>query len=220
MWHLKNYITNTRNAILYLAGNYRSQQTLYRKHNMNNLIFFPNPEQVFAQDAKKYNKVLFPIFSVKLSEISGKLGNDYIHLIQFNEDPYNTNTVKYFTDYCQDCMISFDFEESKYTFSTDLKFFDLGDDWIEWFEKTKETYLQAKEMFKKNNKLIEDDWIQIGGKPNWIQNDETPCDPDGIPMTFIAQFDTLWLFDDSCPKVIYLFYSQKHKLAVQLYQIT
>jgi Domain of unknown function (DUF1963) len=187
---------------------------------MNDIKLFPNYEQVFSNGAGESAELMFPVLSVKLSSVSGGLGSDYIHLVQFNEDPYNTDTVKYFTDYCTDRMISFSLNNGLYEFGTSLRYFDLTEDWEEYLEKTKVSYLTAKARFEHGEKVIDEDWYKVGGKPEWLQDDETPSDPDGNPMTFIAQFDTLYLFDDGCPKTIYLFYSKEHKLAVELYQIT
>ena len=64
------------------------------------------------------------------------------------------------------------------------------------------------------------DKIKIGGKPEWWQADATPLDPDGNPMTFITEVETYGFCPDSCDKKIFMFYSHKHKLVVELYQIT
>ena len=187
---------------------------------MKEIIFFPNYQEVFSNSQTGYSDVFFPIFSVKLSFINKDFGDCYIHLIQFNEDPYNSETTKYFTDYCQDRMISFTLDNSLYTFDADLKYFEVTEDWEEYYEKTKYSYLEAKNAFENGENVIDNNWYKIGGEPEWMQDDETPNDPDGNPMTFIAQFDTLFMFDDDCPKTIYLFYSEKHKFVVELYQIT
>lgn len=53
------------------------------------------------------------------------------------------------------------------------------------------------------------------GKPSWAQSDETPRDPDGKKMEFIAQLDHSNMFG-----TLYLFYSEKHSLVSQVFQCT
>lgn len=187
---------------------------------MENIVFFPAAENVFYENVSQYEEVLLPIVSIKLSRLHPGFDDEYIHLIQFNEDPYEGEGAKYFTDDCKDRMISFEIRGGKYIFKTDLKFFDLGDDWKEWFDKTKTSYELLKENYRRNEVVFTERCFRFGGRPEWLQDDETPRDSDGTPMIFVAQFDTLYTFDDSCPKVIYLFYSPKQKTATQIYQCT
>lgn len=51
------------------------------------------------------------------------------------------------------------------------------------------------------------------GKPNWVQSNETPRDPDGKKMEFVAQLDHSNMFG-----TLYLFYSEKHQLISQVFQ--
>lgn len=53
------------------------------------------------------------------------------------------------------------------------------------------------------------------GKPGWCQSDETPRDPDGQKMEFVAQLDHSNMFG-----TLYLFYSEKHQLVSQVFQCT
>ena len=185
-----------------------------------NIEIFPSIKSVFDSELDKCNEVFFPVCSIRLGDIRKEWGDEKIHLVQFNEDPYNTDTVKYFNEYCKDNMIAFDLNDGKYRFKTDFGYFDLTEDWKEWFNKTKESYLESKNDSLKNGNNFGIDGIQLGGEPEWWQADETPLDPDGNPMEFITEFETDTICDDSCDKKIFLFYSPKHKIAVQLYQIT
>ena len=186
---------------------------------------FPEPADVFADKIEEHSKFFFPLFSVDLAQINPNWTGQ-IHMVQFNEDPYNTNTVDTFNEYCKDCMIGFDVIDGKYSFKTSFKYFDLTDEWTEWFEKTKSSYYQTKQRFADTGVLKDpynnevEIFGQIGNEPEWTQSDETPNDPDGNPMTFIAKAYTGEYTDDSCDKDIYLFYSDKHKLAVLVYQTT
>jgi hypothetical protein len=186
---------------------------------------FPDTKNVFADKVEDHSKLLFPLFSVDLSHIN-PAWTGQVHMLQFNEDPYNTETADTFNDYCKDCMIGFDVVDGKYSFKTDFRYFDLTDDWVEWFDKTKSSFSKTKENFINTGQLtnpngnIVSEFAKIGGEPEWTQSDETPTDPDGNPMTFIAQVYSDNFTDDYCSKEIYLFYSDKHKLAVLLYQTT
>jgi hypothetical protein len=53
------------------------------------------------------------------------------------------------------------------------------------------------------------------GKPNWLQSNETPLDPDGKKMEFVAQLNHSDLFG-----TLYLFYSAKHQIVSQVFQCT
>jgi hypothetical protein len=176
---------------------------IFKELGNKNIEVFPNIESVFDSDIDKCKEVFFPVCSIRLGDIKKQWGDERIHLIQFNEDPYNTETAKYFNDYCKDTMIAFDLNNGKYKFRTDFGYFDLTDDWKEWFDKTKESYNESKNDFTTNGNNFGIDGIQLGGEPEWWQADET----DEI-------------CDDSCDKKIFLFYSHKHKLVVQLYHVT
>ncbi|UUC44900.1 hypothetical protein [Flavobacterium cerinum] len=56
--------------------------------------------------------------------------------------------------------------------------------------------------------------LQIG-KPDWLQSNETPRDPDGQKMEFVAQLDHSNMFG-----TLFLFYSEKHQLVSQIFQCT
>lgn len=185
-----------------------------------NIEVFPTIDSVFDTELEKCKEVFFPVCSIRLGDIRKEWGDVKIHLIQFNEDPYNTDTTKYFNEYCKDNMIAFDLNNGKYRFKTNFGYFDLTEDWKEWFSKTKETYSESKKDFVNNGNDFGITGIQLGGEPEWWQSDETPLDPDGNPMEFITEFETDTICNDWCDKKILLFYSPKHKLAVQIYQIT
>ena len=194
--------------------------SLFKKQGEIKIEPFPEIESVFDTDIENCKKVFFPVCSIRLGGINAKWGDEKIHMVQYNEDPYNEDTVKYFNEYCKDNMIAFDLSNGKYTFKTNFGYFDLTKDWEEWFDKTKTTYEKSKNDWLKNGNTFGIDKLELGGRPNWLQSDETPIDPSGKRMTFIAEFDTDAICDDYCECRIYLFYSDKHKLAIQIYQIT
>ncbi len=191
-----------------------------KKRKPIEIDLFPEIKSVFNSNIQSCKKVFFPVCSIRLGDIKEKWGDEKIHLIQYNEDPYNEETIKYFNEYCKDNMIAFDLSNSKYTFKTDFGYFDLTEDWKEWFDKTKTTYQASKKDWLENGNTFNIDKLKLGGKPNWLQSDETPIDPSGKKMTFITEFDTDSICDDYCENRTYLFFSDRYKLVVQIYQIT
>ena len=180
---------------------------------------FPEVQVIFTDEHEKVSKVIFPLCTIDLSYIDKKYTGE-IHLVQFNEDPYREENKKYFNKYCKHNTIGFKIIQGKYKFLADLEYFSVNQDWQEWLNLTNKTYQESKEKNKSNGKTYGLNFTILGGKPTWVQEDETPCDPDGSPMTFIAQYDSGNVCKDNCEKMIYLFYSDKHKLVVQVYQIT
>ncbi len=188
---------------------------------------FPEPADVFADKVKEHAEVLFPLFSIDLKEINPEWSGE-IHMLQFNEDPYNKERVETFDDYCDEYMFGFDVIDGKYSFKTDLKYFEVTEKWKEWFEKTKTSYHSTKKRFTDSGVLSRasgfsaEVFEQIGGEPEWMQGGDVmgPRDPGGNPMTFISRVYSSNYTDDSCGKDIYMFYSHEYKLVVFLYQTT
>jgi len=186
---------------------------------------YPESEDVFANSVEEHAKYLFPLFSIELEQINPSW-TGRIHMLHSNEDPYNTSTAESFNDYCKDCMIGFDVIDGKYSFKSSFNYFDLSEDWQGYYEKTKLAYGIAKQQFHTTGQLsdrfgtIIESFRKIGGEPNWMQTDETPLDPEGNAMSFIVQASASDYIDDGSEKEMYLFYSDKYKLAIIIYQTT
>ena len=181
------------------------------------LILFPEIETVFNNSTERHKDVFLPVVSIPKSKINENW-EGYFHVIQFNEDPYNRDTVQYFTEYCSDTMISFTIINGKYTFDTDIAFFDATDDWKTYQEETKEKYYLSKNEYIINDNTFNISDIKIGGEPEWWQGESIPTDPSGNPMTFVTEIETYPFCPDSCDKKMYVFYSHEHNLIVHLYQ--
>lgn len=192
---------------------------------INHITLLPEPIMVFFENVEEHSKYLFPLFTIDL-RIINPLWNEKLHMLDFNEDPYNIKTVETFNEYCREEMIAFEVIEGKYKFMTSFNYFDLTPDWQEWFEETKSNYYRIKKYYDENGSLPDKSngespniYEQIGGEPDWIQHDATPLDPQGNKMTFICRVYTGNYTGYSCAKDIYLFYSDSCNLAVLLYQI-
>jgi hypothetical protein len=189
------------------------------------LIMFPEGEHVFFDRLEEHKKYLFPLFSIDLSHVNPEW-NGLIHMLDYNEDPYNQETVSSFNEFCNEDQICFDIKDNRYSLKTSFDYFECSDDWKPYFHETQTEYSQTKAYYRENNKLPNylgkpgTPYEQIGGEPEWIQGDQTPLDPDGNRMTFIARVYNSNFYVKSGGKDIYLFYSDKFKLAVLLYQGT
>lgn len=195
-------------------------RNIFKRFYNRNITPFPEIKDVFLEPLDELDKVFFPVCTIRLGDIKKEWEDEKIHLIQFNEDPYNDDTKQYFNDYCKDNMIAFDLVNSKYRFKTDIKYFQVSPKWEKCLNDTARTYQQSKEKFLQNQEDSGIGLLSLGGEPEWWQHDNTPIDPDGNPMEFITEFETGTICDDWCSKKIYLFYSHKFKMAVQVYQIT
>ncbi len=159
------------------------------------LHLFPEPADVFAEDVDQHAAVLFPIFSIDLATVD-PTWSGRIHMLLHNCDPYNTATAVTFTTYCKDNSIGFDVIDGKYRFQTDFAYFDVQQDWKRWFDETKRLFEECRDRFRSTGGFpMEDEPFpvvdQFGGETEWVQNDETPLDPDGEPMRFIAKVTSL-----------------------------
>lgn len=192
---------------------------LFKPSRAKALRFFPPVDVVFEDNHEEYGRVFFPLLSVDLTAVDRSLSG-WLHLVYFNNDPYNEATVPYFTSYCGESSLGFDVMQGRYRLQTDLRYFDLTSEWEEPFEATRTTYSEAKAASDEQGQRFELDQVPLGGEPEWTQDDETPVDPSGEPMRFVTQYDTANSIGDGCDKVIYLFYSPTHKIAVQVAQTT
>ena len=191
-----------------------------RQSRTPDIELFPDIDSVFESELEHCRRVFFPVCSIRLGCIRKEWGDERIHVVHYNEDPYNVSCAMWFNEYCSDNMIGFDLRNGKYTFKTDFGYFDLSDDWKEWFDLTTQEYQQSRDSYRTSGQTFGIDQLRLGGKPDWLQADATPLDPGGKPMSFITEFDTGNICNDFCDKTIFLFYSHEHQLAVQVYQIT
>ena len=123
---------------------------LFKKQGDVKIDLFPEAESVFNSNIDKCKIVFFPVCSIRLGGVNRNWGDEKIHLIQYNEDPYNEETTQYFNEYCKDNMVAFDLTNGKYKFKTDFGYFDLTKDWEEWYNKTKSTYEVSKKDWTVN----------------------------------------------------------------------
>ncbi len=61
---------------------------------------------------------------------------------------------------------------------------------------------------------------QFGYRPWWTQQDATPEDPDGEPMALVGQIRADHYSDEVADKDLYLFFSPRHGIVIQVDQCT
>ena len=98
----------------------------YEKYSIQNgeqnIEFYPEIENVFVSHLDESKEVFFPIATVNLGELKEEWKDQKIHLVIYNEDPYNSERTQYFNEYCKDYMVAFDVINDKYEFKTDYKY--------------------------------------------------------------------------------------------------
>ncbi|MBS1912228.1 MAG: hypothetical protein JST22_09610 [Bacteroidetes bacterium] len=167
---------------------------------------YPAVEDVFAGDYDQCRRAFFPVCSVDLRALDSRL-QQKLHLVYFNNDPYNESAHSHFTTYCNLHSIGFDVIGHRYRFQADFGYFDMTPDWQEPYEQTCQSYAELRKRLRDT-----DFEYQLGGTPNWVQEDATPVDPSGRPMRFIMHYFSMFDFQDGCARDIYLFYSAAHNL--------
>jgi hypothetical protein len=185
------------------------------KRQRKKIVVLPSLRNVFKEVEPWMEKAFFPIASIPLSMIR-KGWKGELHILYFNEDPYNEEAFKSHNDYCSLEMISFVIESKKYSFLGHQDYFKLSEDWNQWHEMTKTSYEKLKNSNVSESDLLSK--LSIGGEPEWIQNDATPH-LDEEPMDFILQFSSGDFFDDMSGAEHYIFYSEKHQMVVHRYQV-
>ena len=179
------------------------------------IALFPLVKSIFNNYEPWMDEAFFPLVSIPLSTIR-KEWTGKIHILYFNEDPYNQEATDSYNDYCSLEMISFSVQRNKYTFLGTPEYFLLNDDWKEWHDRTKKSYQELKTKTSSKNEIIKH--FKIGGEPEWLQNDARPY-LDDEPMDFVLQYSSGDFFNDMCFTENYVFYSEKHQMVVYKCQI-
>ena len=115
------------------------------------LTMFPDADQVFYDRLGEHSKYLFPLFSIDLSQINPRWSG-LIHMLDYNEDPYNKERTSSFNDFCREDQVCFDIKDNRYSLKTDFSYFKNSEKWEAYFQETKREYSLTKEYYRKNNK--------------------------------------------------------------------
>lgn len=195
----------------------KSQSKALSEQELEDAIFtwFPHFDEVFSFGQEGFKKFLWPLCTLDLSKVNKKWSG-LVHLIYYYDDPYTQErqVEKCYNDLNGLQKIGFMLKGNKYKLTTNLSYFDMSQDWKEYFESARDAFTDTINYVKKNE-LVNLSEIKIGGKPEWIQGDETP-EYKGNKMDFVAQFSAYNIADTG---VFYLFYSPLDDVCVQLYQV-
>ena len=190
---------------------------MFPKFGKKSIVYFPDITDVFVKPENSYQSKFFPLVTIPLRLIQSNWKGS-VHLVYTNADPYNMEAKKYYDDYSKIEQIGFSWSKGKYQFLSDMRYFDVSKDWVHWLDKTKEEYQNSKNEFGISGNKAVFKSLKIGGTPNWTQDDRTPY-LENEPMIFIAQISTSDVINDLCGSELYLFYSKKHKMVVQVCQV-
>lgn len=180
----------------------------------------PVPEEVFFDKIDENAEWFLPLLSVDASKINPEWQGN-LHFV------YNEAN--------QEGGVTFKLNDNKYVYEGSYDFDDGGMNEREKNEGFVELVEVEVPQLTEDNKW---DWTddvtkagkalghsvlycnQFGSAPWWAQSDETPLDPDGEKMTFVGQIRADDYSDEVADKDLYLFYSPKHQLVVQIDQCT
>lgn len=195
----------------------KEDENKYR--SMIPIELFPKIENVFLDNFEQNQKHFMPLATIDMA-LADKSLVGKIHLVYYNDDPYCEETVEFLNDFCDEDKASFDMIDGKYRFKADFGFFKTNDDWIEWLEIGRKSYNDNVQRYHGEEYLDAMEVIKnLGGKPEWIQDEQWPTDTDGEDLIFICQAWSADFVTDYCEEIIYLFYDPKNQIAVQIHQV-
>lgn len=186
---------------------------------MKTIKLFPGIETVFAGEFEENKKHFMPLATIDLASIDASLTGP-IHLVYYNDDPYCEETIEFLNDFCDEDKSSFDIIDGKYRFKADFGFFKTNDDWVEWLAMGKKSYLENSSKYQSEQHLEISEVIRnIGGEPEWAQDENWPINQQGEKLRFICQASSYEFVDDNCGEEIFLFYDKTNQMAVQIHQV-
>jgi hypothetical protein len=176
---------------------------------------FPAHAEVFVEP-EPLTHWTFPLCSLALKKVN-PLWEGRVTWVYSLEDPYDPAATQHANDLCiHDMRLSFHRAEGKYRFAADPGFFVPGAERQPFVESARAAYQKAVDRGGSMGKKT----LRFGGRPKWVQSDETPRGPDGKKMHFVGQVYSGDFFSTLCDKDLYLFYAPEHDLVTQITQLT
>ena len=185
---------------------------------MRGITFFPKIEDVFYQDIELCDKHFYPLVTIELSVVDKNM-NGHIHVVYSNNDPYSEESMKYYTDNCNNDSLAFDMVDGKLKFKGDFGYFKTNEDWIEWLEKGRRSFLETKEKYSNGALDLSHTVNNLGLGPDWQQEENWPVNQNGEKLKFICQVWSGDFVEDYCEEEIFVFYDETDKRLVQIHQI-
>lgn len=128
--------------------------------DLKHIKYFPEYEEVFAQDIDKYKEHFLPICSINLQCIDPE-NDQWLHFISVKEiydGCVGQETEEWHTDYCKMDMLGFDVVGDKYVFEADWNYFAIENKAIEVANlEMVQTYRKKRKEFQSIEELKE--WI-------------------------------------------------------------
>ncbi len=192
--------------------------------NSDDIIIFPDRDKVFVSVSEQVDKVFFPLCSVNMNLINPDwhFWGHFVYV--FREQEENIFLSKYYTEYCGDYSLGFDFVEGKYDLQAKENMLTVSDRYIKYLDKAKEKYLRfLRDYLEKGpdslippNKDFNFLVKRFAGEPMWIQKEETPKDFKGKDLFFVGQLRVLDFIAEG--QYLYLFFCPENKYFVQVEQ--
>lgn len=143
--------------------------------------------------------VIHPLCSLNLKLLDSKLPDIILHLVHFNDDPYESTRV--FNEYCDDYKVTFDLVKNKYVFKGGKEYFNHSQDWKQWIDRThadyegvladyKETGLLLRRYSDSDNIVKEEIFTKVGGIAisRLMKMDNYPINDSGEEFIFVAEY--------------------------------
>ena len=168
--------------------------------------YFPDKKSILTANFLHYDN-FFPIATLELANRGIK---DKIHIMYVYFDP-SIDHLKTFPN--NDNIDVFTFKltsEGKLHPTFDKSALIISDTHKKYFTEGQEKFKRAK-LNSSTNSLID-----FSDEPEWWQNDQTPLNSKGKPMSFICQVDINEVFSDDCR--LFVFYDHDDKIVKYIYQ--
>lgn len=160
---------------------------------------FPDFDEVFHLASFFCQGIVHPLCSLNLKLLSSELPDQLIHLVHFNDDPYESSRV--FNEHCDGYKVTFDLVGNKYVFRGDKAYFNHSHDWEQWVNKTNTDYERVLADYKETNLLLrryitsdridkEEIFTKVGGvaTSRLMKMDTYPVNDAGKEFMFIAEY--------------------------------
>jgi hypothetical protein len=185
---------------------------------MTGIKFFPETKDVFYDNIELCDKHFYPLVTIDLSTVDKELSG-LIHIVYSNNDPYSDESAKYYSDYCNNDSLSFDIIDNKLKFKGDFGYFKTNEDWIEWLDMGRKSFIENKVSYKKGDFDVSETIKNLATRPDWLQEENWPINDKGQKLKFICHVWSADFVSDYCEEEIYVFYDLDNKRLIQITQI-
>jgi hypothetical protein len=168
--------------------------------------YLPDKKKVLTPDFSNYEN-FFPIATLDLAH---KGIQDKIHIMYVSFDP-SIDHRKPFpgADYIDEFSFNIT-NEGLFKPTFDKSALIIGNDFRKYFVEGQAKYNKAMQTNQAST------LINFSDEPGWWQDDQTPMNSKGKPMTFICQLDIYEVFNDDSR--LFVFYDKDDRAVKYIYQ--